>query len=205
MTIKVVLIDESPIFRTGLKKCLTDSGSPIEVIGEAADGASGQRLLRQKPPDMVLLSADLPDGAALTLCDFAAAHFPKMPILCLLSAYYLNLLDRLRHTAIKGFLTKDSIYSFREAIETVHSGKTYLQPDIGLEWLHWHGKQGMSSSQILTDREYQVLLLLARGKTTEEIAGMTHLSIRTIFNLKSSGFKKWEIDTVDQLRQMIIK
>ena len=50
----------------------------IEVIGEAADGVSGQRLIRQKQPDIVLLSADLPDGVALTFCDFVAAHFPKM-------------------------------------------------------------------------------------------------------------------------------
>ena len=45
------------------------------------------------------------------------------------------------HTAAKGFLTKNSVYSLREAIETVHSGKTYLQPDMGLEWLHLHEKQ----------------------------------------------------------------
>ena len=57
----------------------------------------------------------------------------------------------------------------------------------------------------LTDREYQVLLLLARGKTGEDIAAITHLSIRTVFNLKSSGFKKLEIDTVEQLRQLILK
>ena len=53
MTIKVALIDESAIFRLGLKNCLADAD--IEVIGEAADGVSGQRLIRQKQPDMVLV------------------------------------------------------------------------------------------------------------------------------------------------------
>ena len=158
MTIKVALIDESAIFRLGLKNCLADSG--IEVIGEAADGVSGQRLIRQKQPDMVLLSADLPDGAVLTLCDFAAAsYFPQMPMVCLLSLNDFNLLSRLMRTAVKGFLTKSSVYSWREAIETIHSGKTYLQPDMGLEWLHLHEKRTAPAVHALTDREYQILLL----------------------------------------------
>ena len=107
-------------------------------------------------------------------------------------------------TSAKGFLAKNSVYSVREAIETVHSGKTYLQPEMGLEWLHLHEKQAIPPLKTLTDREYQVLLLLARGKTTEEIAEI-HLSIRTVFNLKSSGFKKLEIDTLEQLREMVLK
>ncbi len=203
MTIKVALIDESAIFRIGLKNCLADSG--IEVIGEAADGVSGQRLIRQKQPDMVLLSADLPDGATLTICDFAAAYFPQMPMVCLLSPNDFNLLNRLMRTAVKGFLTKNSVYSLREAIETIRSGKTYLQPDMGLEWLHLHEKRTAPAVHALTDREYRVLLLWARGKTGEDIAAITHLSIRTVSNLKSSGFKKLGIDTVEQLRELILK
>ena len=203
MTIKVALIDESAIFRLGLKNTLTDS--VIEVVGEAADGVSGQRLIRQKQPDVVLLSADLPDGLSLTLGDFVSAYFPKTPLIYLLPTRPFHLLNRLMHTSARGFLAKDSVYSLREAIETVHSGKTYLQPDIGLEWLHLHEKQVIPPLKTLSDREYQVLLLLARGKTSEEIAEKIHLSIRTVFNLKSSGFKKLEIDTVEQLRQMVLK
>ena len=203
MTIKVALIDESAIFRLGLKNCLANSD--MEVIGEAADGASGQRLLRQKQPDVVLLSADLPDGLSLTLGDFVGTHFPQTPLIYLLPTHPYHLLQRLMHTSAKGFLAKDSVYSLGEAIETVHSGKTYLQPDLGLEWLHLHEKQVTPPLKLLTDREYQVLLLLARGKTTEDIAERVHLSIRTIFNLKSSGFKKLEIDTVEQLREVVLK
>ncbi len=203
MTVKVVLIDESTIFRLGLINCLANSD--IEVIGEAADGLSGQRLLRQKQPDVVLLSADLPDGLSLTLGDFVSTHFPQTPLIYLLPTHPYHLLQRLMHTSAKGFLAKDSVYSLREAIETVHSGKTYLQPDLGLEWLHLHEKQAIPLLKQLSDREYQVMLLLARGKTSEDIAEMIHLSIRTVFNLKSSGLKKLEIDTIEQLRQMVLK
>jgi DNA-binding NarL/FixJ family response regulator len=203
MTVKVVLIDESAIFRIGLKNCLVNSD--IEVIGEAADGLSGQRLIRQKQPGMVLLSADLPDGLSLTLGDFVSTHFPQMLLIYLLPTHPYHLLQRLMHTSAKGFLAKDSVYSLREAIETVHGGRTYLQPDLGLEWLHLHRKQAIPLLRQLSDREYQVMLLLARGKTSEEIAEIMHLSIRTVFNLKSSGFKKLEIDTIDQLRQMVLK
>ena len=204
MTIKVALIDESAIFRLGLKNCLVNADH-IEVIGEAGDGVSGQRLIRQKQPNVVLLSADLPDGLSLTLGDFTTTHFPKTPLTYLLPAHPFHLLHRLMHTPAKGFLAKDSVYSLREAIETVHGSKTYLQPDLGLEWFHLHEKQTIPPLKPLTDREYQVLLLLARGKTTEDISEMIHLSIRTIFNLKSSGFKKLEIDTAEQLREVVLK
>lgn len=203
MTIKVALIDESPIFRLGLKKCLADEN--IEVIGEAADGVSGQRLIRQKQPDIVLLSADLPDGAALTFCDFAAAHFPKMRLIFLLNPHDLNLLNRLMDTAAQGFLAKNSAYSVPEAIKTVSSGSTYLQPEMGLLLIRFREKDSSSAIHSLTDREYQVLTLIARGKTSEAIAAMIHISLKTVFNLKSSGFKKLGIHTVEQLRDRILK
>ena len=59
MTIKVVLIDDSPIFRSGLIKALADT--EIEIIGEATSGAQGQRLIRHKQPDIVLLDLNLPE------------------------------------------------------------------------------------------------------------------------------------------------
>ena len=129
--------------------------------------------------------------------------FPKLQWCVCFHPNDFNVLSRLIPTSVKGFLAKDSVYSIGEAIETVYNGKTYLQPDRGLIWLHLQQKQSVQVRHSLTDREYQVLLLLGRGKTSEDIAAIIHLSVRTVFNLKSSGMKKLGVQNLEQLRSMM--
>lgn len=187
MTIKIILIDESAIFRSGLKKFLSDE--EIEIIGEAATGDQGQRLIRQKQPDMVLLDLDLPDTTGIQVCDYTQTHFPQINVVFLLNRSDLAVLSRLITTSAKGFLTKNSRYSVIDAIKTVYQGGHYLQPDMAWELIQYRGKNYNPERQ-LTDREYQIMHLIERGKTYEEIAEITHVSLKTVFNLKSSSCKK---------------
>lgn len=201
MTIKVMIIDESDLFRLGVKKHLMDAG--MEVVGEAGDGASAQRLIRQKQPQVVLLNADLPDGMSLSLCDFITAHFPPTRIVFLLNQPDMSVLHRLMQTAGKGFLTKSSACPLSDAIRLVQNGRTYLQPDLGLELVRFQACHLSSAASVLTDREYQVLTMTLRGKTQEEIAALIHLSTRTVSNLKSKGMKKLGVQTLEELRVVV--
>lgn len=201
MTVKVMIIDESDLFRLGVKKHLTDAG--MEVIGEAGDGMSAQRMIRQKTPDVVLLNADLPDGMSLSVCDFITTHFPQTCILFLLNHPDMPMLSRLMRTTSKGFLTKNSVCPLKDAILLVKNGRTYLQPDLGLEFIRFQTCHLPSAAASLTDREYQVLVMTLRGKTYEEIAVLMHLSSRTVFNLKSKGMKKLGVQTLEELRIVV--
>ncbi len=188
MTIKIILIDESQIFRAGLKKNLIDE--KIIIVGEAGNGVQGQYLIRQKQPDIVLLDLALPDTTGIQVCDFIQQHFPKIKTLFLINYSELSTLNRLIGTSAKGILTKRSHYPLIEAIKTVHNGGHYLQPDIAWELLNFREKNKNNQEIPLTDREYQVLTLIGRGKTYEEISEMIHISLKTVYNLKSSGLKK---------------
>ena len=201
MTVRISIIDESPIFRLGLKQALR--GANVEITGEAGDGAAGQRLIRQKQPEIVLLSADLFDGMSIAVCDFTAAHFSEIQVIFLINPNDLTLLNRLLNTAAKGFVTKNLSGDIGDAIKMVRIGRTYLQPDIGLMLIRLREKQTFAAINLLTDREYQILMMLARSKTSEEIADLMHISVRTVFNLKSSIFKKLAIHNVEQLHEVM--
>lgn len=201
MTIKAVLIDESAIYKLGLRKCLTEAG--IEVIGEASNGLSGQRMIRQKQPDIVLVDLYLTDITGIQVCDFITQHFPKMHTIFLSYVNDLSVLTRLMTTAAKGIINKNSPYSLIEAIQSIYHGDFYLQPDIAWRLVQFIRKNQNNITSILTDRDYQILSLIARGKTYEIIADLVHVSIKTIMNVKSKAFKKLNIETIEELRKII--
>lgn len=199
MAIKIILIDESAIFRSGLKKFLSDED--IEIIGEAATGEQGQRLVYQKQPDIVLLDLHLPDTTGIQVCDYIQSHFPKINTVFLFNRSDLAELNRLITTSAKGLLTKNSCYSIIDAIKTVYRGGRYLQPDMAWELIQYREKK-QNPNHPLTDREYQILHLIARGKSYEEIAEIAHISLKTVFNLKSSSCKKLGIQDCKNLEKL---
>lgn len=203
MTIKVVLIDESPIFRSGLTKNLTDAD--IEIVGEATNGTQGQRLIRQKQPDIVLLDLYLPDTTGIQVCDFIQRHFSQIKIILVINQTDLPSISRLINTSAKGVLTKNSCYSVVEAVKSVYDGKHYLQPNIAWELMQFQQKNQQDPIRSLTDKEYQILTLLARGKTYDQIAEIRHISLKTVFNLKSSSLKKLGIQRIEELKELFFQ
>ncbi len=193
--IRIALIEANRIFRLGLKKLITDE--VIDIVGEASTGSAGMELIRKKQPEVVLLSNDLLDVTANSFCEWMHRHFTQTKIIILLKNADMAILNRLLNTSAKGFLTKDSNYLNAEIIKTIAKGKTYLQPDLGLDVI-----QHSSPTDILTDREYQVLMLITQGHTHERIAEQLRISLKTVFNIKYRGFKKLKVQTMDQLLEL---
>ena len=111
-------------------------------------------------------------------------------------------LSRLINASAKGVLTKNSCYSIVEAVKSVYRGNHYLQPNLAWELLQFQQKNHRDQVRLLTDKEYQILALIARGKTLEQIAEINHISVRTVFNLKSNSYKKLGIEKSEQLREL---
>ncbi len=194
--IKIVLIEANRIFRLGLKKLLTDD--TIDIVGEAANAATGMDLIRKQHPEVVLLATDLPDATEVSLCDWIYRYFSQTKTIFLLKNADIPTLNRLFNTSATGFLTKDSGYLSVEIIKTIAEGKTYIQPDLALGVI----QRPRHAADVLSNREYQVLTLVRQGHTHEAIAEKLRISTKTVFNIKYRGFKKLKIDTVEQLKEI---
>lgn len=184
--ISLMVIDDA-LFCSGLEKAF---GPKLKLLGEASSGARGLALLRQTKPDVVLLNAQLPDMSGERLCRLIHRQWPRIRLIFLLSAVHWPTLSRLVELPAQGFLTQEACYRSVEAIKTVHAGHTYLQPELALGLLRYRADASVRRLELLSAREYEVLVLLARNKTYEDIVEMTHLSIRSVYNLRMAAFKK---------------
>lgn len=204
--ISVILIDQDLMFCQLLQKIV--STQEIMVIGEAGTGAKGIELIRkhkQKSPLVVLINTQLSDMSGEAVCRFIHRHWPHMLCIYLLNIIHWPTLNRLIDSPTKGFLTKEACYLSLEAIRMVGAGKTYLQPDLALGLLEYRTQPDKLQSPFakLSAREYEILNLLAKNKTYEEIVSIMHVSIKTVYNLKMSAFKKLSISSREQLCEIM--
>jgi DNA-binding NarL/FixJ family response regulator len=187
VTIRVLLVDDQPLLRTGFRLILqTEPG--IEVVGEAADGEVALAQVRALHPDVVLMDVRMPrmDGVEATRRLGRLEHPPKVLVL---TTYDLDeyVVESLRAGA-SGFLLKDvPAEDLVAAVRVVHQGEAVVAPRVTRRLLDRFARQLPSSTAApaaplpaLTEREHQVLLLVARGLSNAEIAGELVLSETTV-------------------------
>ena len=186
MTIRVLIAEDQAIVRRGLR-LLLESQSDITVIAEAADGPEAISLARQHRPDVCLVDIQMPrlDGIDVTraLVD-GVVHNPLRVVI--ITTFDL---DEYVHGALRagavGFILKDSGPALlAEAVRAAHAGDALLSPSITMRLLHQLGPIAPNSphraSAPLTDREVQLVRLLARGRTNQEIAQELFVSLSTV-------------------------
>jgi len=193
--ITVCLIDDQTLVRQGIKSLLGLSDK-ISVIGEASDGQEGLALIAEKQPDVVLLDLRMPvlDGISVLKALQEAVYQPPTLILTTFDDDS-DVLEGLKAGA-KGYLLKDvSLEQLVTAIETLHEGKTLIQPAITERLIR--GLQGLGSSvksdyapEPLTERETEILRLMAGGYSNKEIASAVDLSEGTVKNHVSNVLAK---------------
>jgi DNA-binding NarL/FixJ family response regulator len=196
--IRLYIADDHPIVREGLKRIIADSGD-IEVVGEASDG--DQALAEIGPHvDVLLLDISMPGPGLLELIRRVRLEQPRVRILVLsVQPEELYAVRALRAGA-SGYLTKDqSPAELAGAIRRVHAGRKYVSPGLA-EVLAAGLEAGEPPPQeMLSNREYQVLALLAEGLSVKEIASRLSLSSKSVSTYRGRILEKTGLKSTAEL------
>ena len=179
--LRILIADDHPLLRQGLRALLAMQPD-MEVVGEAADGAEAMARTLELRPDVLLLDLVMPGHSGLDTIASLRQKAPETRILVLTSFAEDEQVARVLGSGVLGYLLKEAPpQELLAAIRAVAAGKPALHPSVALKMMTQSGRQPRPSlEQILTEREIDVLALVARGRTNEEIAQCLGVSERTV-------------------------
>jgi DNA-binding NarL/FixJ family response regulator len=185
MKIKVLVADDHALFREGITALLS-AYDDLEVVGEAADGREAIDHVGKLHPDVVLMDIAMPGLGGLEATLEIKKLFPDVKILVLTQYDNREYLYRFLKAGVSGYVLKRAAATeLVAAIRAVHQKGTFLHPDVAPAVVEGYLGGGIKSSvqddpyEALTNREKQVLKLVAEGRTNKEIAAILAISVKT--------------------------
>jgi len=197
---RILIADDHPIFRAGVKEILLKE-KDVESIGEADTGHKVLELARKRRWDVVLLDLTMPGKDGLQVLPELRREQPELPILVLSAHPEDQLALRLLKSGAAGYLTKDKAPEvLLTAIRKVLRGEKYISESLA-EKIALDTVSGETKSlhEMLSQREYQVMTMIAAGKTSTEIAKKLFLSIRTVSTYRARVLEKMNMKTNAEL------
>jgi DNA-binding NarL/FixJ family response regulator len=198
-TLRVLLVDDHDLFRTGLRNLLEEQ--TVQVVGEAADGAQAVRMVRELAPDVVVMDLNMPGmtGVEATRQVTSLAPLTRVVVLTI-SDQDEDVMNAILAGAC-GYLMKDSsIQDLMQGIRAAAVGESLISPHIAAKVLQRMRATGTNEADAatiraeLSDREIEVLKLIANGKDNAQIAAELHISPKTVKNHISNILMKLQID-----------
>jgi len=205
VSVKILICDDHAIVREGLKQIINDA-SDLEVTAEADSGGSAIRQVEDDKFDVVVLDISLPDQSGLDVLKQLKQIQPNLPVLMLSIHPEEFYATRVLRANASGYLTKRSAPSeLVTAIRTVAQGRKYITASLAEKLADSFDGVNQPPHQKLSDREYQVLIELARGNTISEIAENLNLSVNTISTYRSRILEKMNLNNTAELIHYAIR
>jgi DNA-binding NarL/FixJ family response regulator len=187
--IRVLVVDDHALFRRGLEMVL-EQEPDIEVVGEASDGAEALEQAIETTPDVVLMDVRMPRRGGIDACTAIKDAVPSTKIIMLtISDEEADLYDAIKAGAMGYLLKEISIEEVASAIRAVHGGQSLISPSMASKLLNEFAsmiKRTDERQQVptprLTDREMEVLRLVAKGLNNRDIAKQLYISENTVKN-----------------------
>jgi len=202
---RILLVDDHPVVRQGIKQVLAGAFDPA-VVGEASNAEEGMTVVQSTEWDVMVLDLSLPGTSGLDLLKDLRRERPALPVLVLSMHSPDQFARRAISAGASGYLTKDSHPSeLVKAVEEVIAGRRYVNAavapliDQGVE-----PERGQRPHEALSDREYQVLRMLASGLTVSQVASRLSLSVKTISTYRARVLEKMNMDTTAELMHYAI-
>jgi len=197
---KVLIADDHAVFRRGLRETLAEAFSRV-TFGEARTAQETLEQVRRQDWDVVILDISMPGKSGLDILEDLKRLRPRMPILLLSMHPEQQFARRALKSGAAGYLTKDSVTEeLKEAVKKIVGGGRYVSATLA-EKLAVDLRQGADTPlyELLSDREFQVLRMIASGKTVKDIAEDLSLSVKTVSTYRGRILEKTGMKTNAEL------
>ncbi|MFP4452519.1 MAG: response regulator [Desulfobacterales bacterium] len=207
---KIVIVEDHQLFREGLKAML-DSRTDLEVIGEAQDGLEALEVVRENPPDLLLLDLSMPRLGGISVLNEVKRMYPQIAVLALTIHESDQYVLEAFNAGVNGYCIKDaSREELLVAINSVLKGRTYISPGIADNVMEGYieGRKQMKTRSLwdtITRREREVLKLLAEGYMNRQIADMLHISTKTVEKHRANIMNKLDLHSAAALTSFAIE
>ena len=197
---KILIVDDHAVIHIGIKRLLEEE-FPGTTFGDARHSQQALDLVRQEHWDVVILDLGLPGRGGLEVLKLIHAEFPRMAVIVFTMYSADNFAIRAFKAGASGFLVKESAPTFLvEAIRKVLSGGRYVSPDLAEQLAEDLGRNmPQVMHKVLSDREFEVLRMIAMGKTTTAIADQLSLSAKTVSTYRTRILEKLHLKTAPEL------
>lgn len=201
--IRLLLVDDHPVVREGLRSCLARHPQ-LTIVGEAASGEEALRLARRLKPDLVLMDINLPGINGLAAAARLRTTTPKARVLILSVHENREYVAEVARSGARGYILKDTAPAeLVRAIEAVHRGEGFFSPPVAAAMLESMGGPPVATGQPcaawLTDRERDVLALIAVGASSKRIAERLGVALSTVKTLRERLMRRLDLHTIAAL------
>lgn len=209
MTIRILLADDHKIVFDSLKSLL-DRQPDMEVVGGAENGRVAVEQVHELKPDVVIMDVTMPNLNGIEATRQITSQYPEIKVVALSMHADKQFVTGILSAGASGYLTKNcSFDELVKAVRLVAENKKYLCPDVtGIvieESLSGASGTGSSGADLLTNREREILQLLAEGKAIKQIAEQLYLSVKTIYTHRDQIMKKLQVENMAELTKLALR
>lgn len=199
MSINVLIADDHQIVREGIKQILSESKkyTPVALV---SNGNEVLNVLKNQKIDLIIMDISMPEMNGLDTVKIIKQNYPKIPVLILSIHPEERYGARIIKAGASGYLTKDSLSNeLLNALDTIFGGEKYIKPSLLKEIVNLLERDAILPHNLLSDREYEVMVLLARGISVKEIAQKLFVSIPTVGTYRMRIYEKMKMKSISEL------
>ena len=204
--LRILIADDHPIVRSGLRQVLSEAGAA--AVGEAATPQEALDRARREPWDLLILDVRLPGRGGLDVLRELKVELPRLPVLVLSMHSEEQYAVRAFRAGAAGYLTKEAAAErLLDAVNKIAMGGRYVSPELAEQLAATLGPDAPPAAghEALSDREFEVLRLIASGKTVGEIAEQLALSVKTVSSYRARVLEKTGLRNNAELMRYAIR
>ncbi len=208
MSIKVLIADDHQLFREGITNLLKASPD-LEIVGQAENGKEAVEKALELKPDIILMDIGMPEMSGIDATLTLKKEIPEIKIIALSMHSDKQFINGMLEAGASGYLLKNSTYNqLIEAIKSVYSGNKYLSgevTDIVINDYLDKKQEANKREAELSERESEILLMIAEGYSTREIGEKLFISVKTVGTHKQKILEKLNLSNTAEMVKYAIK